>query len=148
MGFRFYSIDSLPDHGDIVWCKWPYREDKSQPGIDVRPVLVRARRVNRNSDGTEYGSLMVSYGTGVIAPQPTNGPIDLIIGKTEFRALGLHKPTLFSLNPAEKKHLPWCSEYFVCQQYLVEQEILIGRLNLAQKERLKGCLRRRGIEPT
>jgi hypothetical protein len=39
MGWTFYDLASLPEVYDIVWCKWPQREDKTMPGPIVRLCL-------------------------------------------------------------------------------------------------------------
>ncbi len=147
MSFTFYSVESLPEPGAILWCKWPHRESRSHPAEYVRPVLVRACKINALPDGKTFGSLTVSYGTGTIGDPAEGAELDLIIGENEFRQLGLHKPTRFSLNPADKKHLPWCEEYFVGQAYLKANRVVIGNLTEVQSERIRQCLKRRGIEP-
>ena len=54
---------------------------------------------------------------------------DLTIGDMKrAHALGLHKPTRFSLDPRDKKHLLWCKEYFVGPDYVQSQGIKIGKL--------------------
>lgn len=145
MGFTFHPIECLPEPGDVVWCKWPHRESKGQPGPHVRPVLVRGNALHDMPDKTRFGSLIVSYGTGVIGDRPSDGPLDLIIGESEFRALGLHKPTRFALDPSSKKNLPWCEEFFVPQSYVASKDIVIGRLNNSQMARLRECLKLRGL---
>ena len=112
MGWTFYRIDTLPNPGDIVWCRWPMRERKGQPGDWIRPTLVRDAFVNEDPETrTVFGSVMVSYGTGAEHPGPAD---DLIIASVKrARELGLHKPTRFSLSPTDKKNLLWCEEYFV-----------------------------------
>ena len=65
MGWTFYDLNSLPEPGEIAWCKWPQREDKGQPGEIARPVLVREALVREDPKiGLKFGSVMVSYGTG------------------------------------------------------------------------------------
>lgn len=148
MGWTFYDIKSLPDPGDIVWCKWPQRENRGQPGPTVRPTLIREARVNEDPDtGHQFGSLIVSYGTGEFEPH-VHEEIDLVISDmAEARNLGLHKPTRFSLAPNDKKHLFWCEEYFVSQGYQRAQNVVIGRLGPKQVERMRACLVRRGLLP-
>src|SRR5262245_65499176 len=82
---NYHDIGTLPEPGDIVWCKWPQREDKGMPGPSVRPVLVRETELREFADGTQFGMILVSYGTGEridnIARQR-----DLVIEANEFRA--------------------------------------------------------------
>lgn len=63
MGWTFLNTDTLPEPGDIVWCKFPY--SRGEPGPIARPTLVRATATYENPEtGTLYGSVEVSYGTG------------------------------------------------------------------------------------
>jgi hypothetical protein len=110
MGWTYYDVSTLPNPGDIVWCKWPYKEHRGRPGKVVRPALVREVLENETKDGERFGSLIVSYSTGNL----TTSSDDLIVSDWErVRAFGLHKPTRFSLDPADRKHLLWCEEYLI-----------------------------------
>jgi hypothetical protein len=60
MGWTFHDLASLPEVYDIVWCKWPQREDKNRPGEFVRPVLVRETRIMQSGD-VQYGAVLISY---------------------------------------------------------------------------------------
>jgi hypothetical protein len=64
MGWTFYDLTSLPEPYDIVWCKWPQREDKLKPGKIARPVLVRETRIMQQEDGSQYGAIVISYASG------------------------------------------------------------------------------------
>jgi hypothetical protein len=120
----------------------PRREDKLAPGPIARPVLVLDVRINTDN---ESGALLVAYGTGEFDPA-IHGEIDLIIEDwEEVRALGLHKPTRFSINPRSRMFLPWCAEYFVSPTYVAEAGIYAGSLSQAQQARLVACFQRRGI---
>lgn len=145
MGWAFYDISTLPNPGDIVWCKWPLREKPGQPGDSARPVLVRATYIQREQrTQTTYGSIIVSYGTGKTEKLDTEK--DLIIGSMKrAREMGLHKPTGFSLDPRNKKHLIWCEEYFISQEYVRSQRILIGSLGKSELDTMEQCLKSRGL---
>jgi hypothetical protein len=145
MGWTFHDLGRLPDVHEIVWCKWPQREDKMMPGPTVRPVLVRETRIMELIDGTRYGALLVAYGTG----QGINAAatrVDLCIYRPdEVKAAGLHKATRFSLSPRDQKLLPWCQEHFLPPEYVRNLGIVLGRLSDSQRTRLTDCLRERGL---
>jgi hypothetical protein len=144
MGWTFYDLASLPEIYDIVWCKWPQRENKGLPGEIVRPVLVRETRIMEQEDGTRYGAAVISYASGEGIDE-TSRRIDLCIETRQaFQAAGLHKPTRFSLNLADRKFLPWCREYFVPPEYVKNAGLILGRLTEAQKEALRERLTARG----
>ena len=142
MGWKFYSLDSLPDPYCIVWCKWPNR--KLEPGLVVRPVLVRESRILEDErTKTLYGALLVSFATGELFKDKL-GEIDLIIDDwAEVRTLGLHKPTRFSFDPRDQRLLPWSEEFFVAPAYVRDQGIVAGALNPQQIDRLRACLAKR-----
>jgi hypothetical protein len=140
MGWRFHDIETLPDPDTIVWCRWPQREDKGMPGRTVRPVLVRESMLMEHADGFQFGDLIVSYATGEFTDE--HAEKDLIIRAWEFRDLGLHKPTRFSMNPSDRKRLPWCEEYFVPPEYVLNAGIVIGKLTPAQIARKRVCLQK------
>lgn len=70
---------------------------------------------------------------------------DLVIESNEYRAAGLHKPTRFSLDPRDRKLLPWCDEYFVPPEYVLNAGIKVGALTGAQVTRLEQALKHRGL---
>jgi hypothetical protein len=144
MGWKFYSLDSLPDPYAIVWSKWPRREDKLMPGPVARPVLVRESMILEDQrTKTRYGALIISYATGQLE-KGERGAIDLIIDDwAEVKAAGLHKPTRFSLDPRDRKQLPWCEEYFVAPEYVRAQNVVAGALSASQIDRLRACLAKR-----
>jgi hypothetical protein len=145
MGWTFYDVVTLPELGDIVWCKWPLRERRGEPGPIVRPVLVRESFIREDPEfGIRFGSVIVSYGTGEF--QEAHLLTDLVITEmTRARELGLHKPTRFSLAPSDKKHLLWCEEYLVAPSYVRAHNVVLGRLDEAEVRRLRECLVRRGL---
>ena len=144
MGWTFHDIQTLPDPGDIVWCKFPRREDRGAPGPVARPVLVRESYVlAEDASGLTYGSVMVSYGTGETDARP-GVPCFVIRSWARARQIGLHKPTLFALDPGNTKNLLWCEEYFVPQGYVAASGIRIGRLSEEEFAEAQACLAQRG----
>jgi hypothetical protein len=148
MGWTFYDLSSLPEIHDIVWCKWPEREDKGKPGPVARPVLVRETRVMKKGE-IRYGAVVISYATGQgLDGKPIDDAareIDLCIEKPEeVKAAGLHKATRFSLNLADRKLLPWCEEYFVPPEYVKGAGLVLGRLTDQHRAKMLECMKRRG----
>jgi hypothetical protein len=144
MGWNYHDISTLPEQYDIVWCKWPQREDKLLPGKTVRPVLVRETELREFVDGTQFGMALVSYASGE-GIDDISRQRDLIIEAHECRAVGLHKATRFSLNPRDRKWLPWSDEYFVPQEYVINAGLVAGSLNPSQMGRLHAALKHRGL---
>jgi hypothetical protein len=143
MGWTFYDFASLPEIHDIVWCKWPQREDKNMPGRVVRPVLVRETRIMEIGE-VRYGAVLISYATGQGIDEAAR-EIDLCIEKPDdVKAAGLHKPTRFSLSLADRKLLPWCEEYFLAPEYVKNTPLVLGKLTEQQREQMRDRLKRRG----
>jgi hypothetical protein len=143
MGWTFYDLSSLPEVHDIVWCKWPQREDRNMPGPVVRPVLVRETQIRQKGE-IRYGAVLISYATGQGIDEAAR-QLDLCIEKpADVKAAGLHKPTRFSLALADRKLLPWCLEYFVAPEYVKNVSLILGKLTDQQRELVRACLKRRG----
>jgi hypothetical protein len=143
MGFQFYALDTLPNVFDVVWCKWPQREDKMRPGKVARPVLVIDVEHREHEDGFTFGSLIVQYG-GDYEPHHIEG--NLLLTMKEARAINLHKSMVFRLDLGNRKRLPWCKDYFVNQGYVVNQPVIAGSLSQSQCEHVKSCFRKRNLE--
>ena len=146
MGLTLYDPETAPEVYDIVWCKWPRREDKLAPGSWVRCVLVvDVRRMVDERNGQEYALVTAQYGTGkenVDIPGLVN---NVVIERHEFRDLGLHKPTVFQMDLRNRKRLPWCVEYFVPKEYILSEAIIAGRLNADQQARFHNCFTARNL---
>lgn len=149
MGWTLYDPKTAPDTFSIVWCKLPYRGAKLAPGPGARPVLVLDVRAGeyapRGAAPQKYADITVAYGTGaenVILPDSSR---DLVIDALEFRSLGLHKPTVFQLDPGNRKRLPWCEEYFVPPDYVVGAQLILGKLSSHQQSRVLKCFATRGL---
>jgi hypothetical protein len=146
MGLLLYDPNTEPEVFNVVWCKWPQREDKLAPGSWVRCVLVvDVRRMIDDRNQQEYSVLTVVYGTGKENCNQDDLVNNLVIERHEFRALGLHKPTVFKFDLGNRKRLPWCGKYFVPQEYVLSENIIAGTLNLAQKDRFHECFRARKL---
>ncbi len=145
MGWTFLYIDDLPEPGELVWCKFPVRENPGNPGPVVRPTLVRQSSIHEDrKTGVQFGAVMVSYGTGNF--DESHEGLDLIIKDwTRVKAVGLHKPTRFALDGGNTKNLIWCEEYFVPPDYTAGRGIHVGRLNTEEFEEAKACLERRKV---
>jgi hypothetical protein len=142
-----FGVDSLPNQFDVVWCFFPRKEDKMQPGPIVRPTLVLDVLVNLSED---IGAVIVAYGTDnsiTDSPYLDGGPDLVIETLAAARALGLHKPTRFSMSPLRRKRLGWSDEYFAAQPYRPGSAIVAGSLNTEQTARVKECFRLRELDP-
>jgi hypothetical protein len=141
------SVESLPNQFDVVWCLFPRKEDKMQPGPVARPTLVLDVLVNAAEN---LGALIVAYGTGIDddnSPFLDNGPDLIIKSRAAAHALGLHKPTRFSMSPLRRKQLLWSSDYFVSEPYRKNIGIIAGGLNTDQIAQVKACFRERKLDP-
>jgi|SRR5712691_1078242 len=144
MGFSFYPLDTRPNVFDVVWSKWPRREDKLAPGPWVRPVLVLAvTAMVDERTGQKFAAVTAQYGGDFEAHHVSQ---NLLITAAECRDLGLHKPTVFRLDLGNRKRLPWCEEYFITQGYVRSQKLISGSLNRQQQELVLSCLKGRGLE--
>lgn len=95
---------------------------------------------------TEYAAITAAYGTDadkVEFWELKQG--HLLIGNADFRALGLHKATVFKLAPENRKRLAWAEKYFVPQGYMKNQNIIAGSLNIEQRAIVLGCFVKRGL---
>jgi hypothetical protein len=138
MGLTFYDLATLPFQYDLVWCRYPQRENLFVPGPWIRPCLVLDVLADWES---ARAALVVAYGTGIF--DRAKHKTDLIIDDwKELRSLGLHKPTRFALSHSARMKLPWCAEYFESQPYMAKTNIILGSLTEKQIERLIACLRK------
>lgn len=140
MGWTFLQIDTLPDPGDIVWCRFPIRERPGQHLGRGRVLRLSLRVISTTTlkTNTRFGSVLVCYGTDLqkIGKRP-HFPI-----KTKAPAIeiGLHKPTAFGLDGGNVKRLIWCSEFFVPPDYMRNQGLAIGQLNEAERVSVRELL--------
>src|SRR6266849_1326475 len=105
MGWTYRTLESLPKLYDIVGCAWPLDEDNDVPGPKVRPCLALQRKVLEDDEVTQYGALVLSYGSG--EGLDLNAGRDFILDqRAEWKAARLHKPTCFSMDRIEE--FVWC----------------------------------------
>jgi len=129
----FYDPTTAPDVFDIVWCKWPKRENPLAPGPWVRCVLVLDVRLMIDADETEWAAITAAYGTDAAKVEKADLSNNLLITSAEYRALGLHKSTVFKLDLKNRFRLAWAEKYFVPQSYVRDRGIVAGSLNATQQ---------------
>jgi hypothetical protein len=99
---RFYP---LPEAGEIVWCRFPYR-GFSVPGPKPRPALVLDIGELRGDPAVE-----VAYGTSRKLERTDPGEFAITPGDGDaFAASGLSYPTKFDV--ARALFLPYGEEWF------------------------------------
>jgi hypothetical protein len=141
----FYDPKTAPNVFDVVWCKWPLRELPGQPGEVVRCVLVLDAQLMVTDAGEEFIALVVAYGTGAENVPERYRKDHLLIGRSEYKALGLHKETVFKVDLGNRRRLPWGDKYFVPQNYVRSQNIIAGSLSAQQAAEVIRCIRARGL---
>jgi hypothetical protein len=145
MGLLSVESGSLPNQFDIVWCLFP--KARMEPSDVVRPTLVLDVLYNADE---KAAALIVAYGTdNSISDSPflDDGPDLIIETMAAARALGLHKPTRFSMWAQRRRLLSWSDEYFAPQSYRKNAGIIAGSLHADQVVRVKDCFRLRGLDP-
>jgi hypothetical protein len=143
---KFYDLETAPNVFDIVWCKWPRREDAGRPGPWVRPVLVLDKRLMLDErDQTAWMAITAAYGTGLENVKPAEVAGNILIPTAKCHAAGLHKATIFKLDLNNRKRLPWAEEYFVPQEYVRSQKIIVGSLDADQQRLFHACFQARGF---
>jgi hypothetical protein len=113
-------------------------ESPDDPG-NIRPCLVVQIIKREDEDGTQFVTLMLCYGTSQHTPASLKR--DLFIGSSEYRALGLHNPTRFSVERV--REFIWGTKWFPPHPYIVNRGVRFGGpLNEAQIARFKDCWKR------
>ena len=144
---NLYDPATAPSVFEVVWCKWPRREDKLGPGPWVRCVLVLdVRPMIDQRTNKQFAAITAAYGTGAENVSVDDLKQHLYIMGGEFAALGLHKPTVFKLDLQNRKRLAWSEEYFVPQAYLKQQNIVAGSLNEHQRAHVLAYFEKHGLE--
>ncbi len=142
------SLFSLPNQFDVVWCRWPRTEDKLAPGPHTRPTLVLDVL---KDEGRGIAKLIVAYGCDAShkgsSPHLDDGPDLIITTKVAWHALGMHKPTCFSMWTRQRRELFWHSDYFVPEPYKLNGAIIAGSLTDEQLARVKECFEQRALQP-
>jgi hypothetical protein len=135
MGLHYFDISTLPRRYDIAWCRFPL-DGKDEPGIKLRPVLVRATKRDTESGRS---AVVVSYGTSNLKLGHRDR-VDLVIqNATQLARLNLPMATRFDLDIMSIA--PWCSEFFAIPQHA--DSIVTGTLDDEQIARFKTKLKRR-----
>lgn len=133
--YKYFHISTLPRLHHIVWCRLP---QGGQFGLTVRPALVRG---SKRDPKTGRGGLQVSYGNANLDTVKCAGR-DLII-QNSSRLDQLDLPTAVRFDLGLTNWLPWAEEFFAPPEHSLY--IVAGPLSDPEKERLRDCLRRRGI---
>lgn len=142
------GLDVIPHQFDIAWCLFPKKGGKNEPGDVVRGVLLLdVRKV----PDTEEIKVLAAYGTGLehkgSTPFLDAGPDLEIDTWPAVKALNLHKPTIFSMWPSQRRWLDWTSDYFAPKPHTQSEAIIPGSLNPFQIARVKQCFRERQLQP-
>jgi hypothetical protein len=140
-----YDSKTAPDVFNVVWCMFPLRERPGEAGPVARPSLVIDVRLMETDDGIEWADVTAAYGTGA---ENIKNPIvtDLLIPQTEYRALSLHKPTIFQLDLMHRRRMPWGDKYFVAPEYVRDCNVILGSLSAIQQKRFHHCLDKAGLQ--
>ncbi len=109
MTYTYYAPKTLPRPGDVVWCRFPFREMAGKPGPKPRPAIVRAVFLNHR---TSRSSVEVAFGTSQTSDRHYKGEF-LIASPSGLRAAGLDLPAKFDL--ARTVRLPWTREFFTAK---------------------------------
>lgn len=133
---NYHHISTLPRLHYIVWCRLPDAEGR--PGGVVRPALVRATKRDNKSG---RAAVLVSYGTTVLDTNRCRG-IDLII-QNNGRLSQLDLPQAVRFDLGLSNWLPWAVEFFEAPEHSLF--MVAGPLNASEIERLRACLRERGV---
>lgn len=103
---------ALPVAFDIVWCRYPYRDEGKGPGPVARPCLVRRAFTHQTIiQGVAYqvGYVSVVYGTKQVDKFVPPRGFHVEEGE-EKKACGLAVDTVFDLQG--QMTLPWSPVYF------------------------------------
>ncbi len=121
MRYSCYDPRTLPRPGDVVWCRFPFREMPGKPGPKPRPALVRAVFLDRL---TSRSSVEVAFGTSRKTDRLFRGEF-LVASPSGMRAAGLDLATKFDL--ARTVRLPWAREFFTVKP--ARRRLILGSLH-------------------
>lgn len=121
MTYAYYDPRTLPRPGDVVWCRFPFREMPGKPGPKPRPGIVRAVFLDRRSG---HSSVEVAFGTSRKTHRLYKGAF-LVASPSGMRAAGLDLPTKFDL--ARTVRLPWAREFFTAKPG--KNRLIVGSLH-------------------
>jgi hypothetical protein len=103
--YNYHQFSTLPAPFDIVWCRFPYNENPSEPSDDFHPGLIR--QAFADQDGNPW--VTVVYGTSV-NPFKQGNQYFSVSKVSEMDNCGLKCATRFCLE--RDAQLPWSQEYF------------------------------------
>ena len=106
VSYECYDPTTLPRPGDVVWCRFPFREMPGKPGPKPRPAVVRAVFLDRH---TSRSSIEVAFGTSKKTDRLYKGEF-LVATRSGRRAAGLDRATKFDLGRTVR--LPWAIQFF------------------------------------
>ena len=109
MTHTYYDPKTLPRPGDVVWCRFPFRDMPGKPGPKPRPAIVRAVFLDRRRSRC---SVEVAFGTSKKTDRLYRGEFS-IASPSGMRAAGLEAPPKFDL--ARSVRLPWTREFFTAK---------------------------------
>lgn len=106
VSYACYDPTTLPRPGDVVWCRFPFREMPGKPGAKPRPAIVRAVFLDRR---TSRSSVEVAFGTSKKTDKLYKGEF-LVATPSGRRAAGLDLATKFDLGRTVR--IPWAIQFF------------------------------------
>ncbi len=121
MTHAYYDPKTLPQSGDVVWCRFPFRDMPGKPGPKPRPAIVRAVFLDRRRSRS---SVEVAFGTSKKTNRLYRGEFS-IASPSGMRAAGLDLPTKFEL--ARTVRLPWTREFFTAKPG--KSRLILGSLH-------------------
>ncbi len=138
MSYDCYDPTTLPRPGDVVWCRFPFREMSGRPGPKPRPAIVRAVFLDRR---TSRSSVEVAFGTSKKTDRLYKGEF-LVATPSGRRAAGLDLATKFDLGRTVR--IPWAIQIFTIRPG--DDSLIMGSLHptdvMALRQAAKASTRR------
>lgn len=138
VSYACYDPTTLPRPGDVVWCRFPFREMPGKPGAKPRPAIVRAVFLDRR---TSRSSVEVAFGTSKKTDKLYEGEF-LVATPSGRRAAGLDLATKFDLGRTVR--IPWAIQFFTIRPGA--DSLIVGSLHptdvMALRQAAKALTRR------
>lgn len=138
VSYACYDPTTLPRPGDVVWCRFPFREMPGKPGAKPRPAIVRAVFLDRR---TSRSSVEVAFGTSKKTDKLYKGEF-LVATPSGRRAAGLDLATKFDLGRTVR--IPWATQFFTVRPGA--DSLIVGSLHptdvMALRQAAKALTRR------